>query len=45
MRAGNHRKTVEEHAAESIAFIEARDARRAAAAAASSQTVLCEVLA
>jgi hypothetical protein len=42
---GNCRKTPEEHAAESIAFIEARDARRAAAASASSQTVLCEVLA
>jgi hypothetical protein len=42
---GNCRKTPEEHAAESIAFIEARDARRAAAASASGQTVLCEVLA
>jgi hypothetical protein len=40
----NRRKTPEEHAAESIAFIEARDARRAAAAA-SGQTLLCEVLA
>jgi hypothetical protein len=45
MRLGNRRKTPEEHAAESIAFIEARDARRAAAASASGQTVLCEVLA
>jgi hypothetical protein len=43
--SGNCRKTPEEHAAESIAFIEARDARRAAAAAAFGQTVLCEVLA
>ena len=42
---GNRRKTPEEHAADSIAFIEARDARRAAAASASGQTVLCEVLA
>jgi hypothetical protein len=41
----NRRKTPEEHAADSIAFIEARDARRAAAASASGQTVLCEVLA
>jgi len=42
---GNRRKTPEEHAADSIAFIEARDARRAAAASAPGQTVLCEVLA
>jgi hypothetical protein len=40
----NRRKTPEEHAAESIAFVEARDARRAAAAA-SGQTLLCEVIA
>jgi hypothetical protein len=45
MRLGNRRKTPEEHAADSIAFIEARDARRAAAASAPGQTVLCEVLA
>ena len=43
--SGNRRKSPEEHAADSIAFIEARDARRAAAAAASGQTLLCEVLA
>jgi hypothetical protein len=43
--SGNCRRTPEERAAESIAFIEARDARRAAAAAAFGQTVLCEVLA
>ena len=44
--SGNRRKSPEEHAADSIAFIEARDARRAAAAAAASgQTLLCEVLA
>ena len=43
--SGNRRKTPEEHAADSIAFIEARDARRAAAASASGQTLLCEVLA
>jgi hypothetical protein len=42
---GNRRKTPEEHAADSIAFIEARDARRAAAASAPGQTVPCEVLA
>jgi hypothetical protein len=45
MRLGNRRKTPEEHAADSIAFIEARDARRAAAASAPGQTLLCEVLA
>ena len=44
-QGSNRRKTPEEHAADSIAFIEARDARRAAAAAASGQTLLCEVLA
>ena len=44
-QGNNRRKSPEEHAADSIAFIEARDARRAAAAAASGQTVLCEVLA
>jgi hypothetical protein len=43
--SGNRRKTPEEHALDSIAFIEARDARRAAAAAASGQTLLCEVVA
>jgi hypothetical protein len=42
----NRRKSPEECAAEAVAFIKARDARRAAAAAASSaQTVLCEVVA
>jgi hypothetical protein len=45
LSSGNRRKTPEEHAAESIAFIEARDARKAAASAASGQTLLCEVLA
>ena len=44
-QGSNRRKTPEEHAADSFAFIEARDARRAAAAAASGQTLLCEVLA
>ena len=45
-RVFNHRKTPEECAAEAVAFIEARDANRAAAAAAASgQAVLCEVLA
>lgn len=41
----SRRQTPEEAALESIAFIKARDAKRAAAAAASSQTLLCEVLA
>jgi len=43
--AFNRRKTPEDHAAESIAYIEARDARRRAAAAASGQALLCEVVA
>jgi hypothetical protein len=41
----SRRQTPEEAALESIAFIKARDAKRAAAAAANSQTLLCEVLA
>jgi hypothetical protein len=41
----NRRKTPEESALESIAFIKARDAKKAAATAAVSQTVLCEVVA
>ena len=42
----NRRQTQDEAAAEAVAYIEARDARRAAAAAgmASRQTVLCEVI-
>jgi hypothetical protein len=43
--SNNRRKTPEESALESIAFIKARDAKRAAATAAASQTVLCEVVA
>jgi len=43
--AFNRRKTPEEHVAESIAYIEARDARRRAAAAAPGQALLCEVVA
>jgi len=40
----SRRQTPEEAALESIAFIKARDAKRAAAKAANSHAVLCEVL-
>ena len=42
----NRRQTQDEAAAEAVAYIEARDARRAVAAVgmASRQTVLCEVI-
>jgi len=42
--AFSRRQTPEEAALESIAFIKARDAKRAAAKAANSHAVLCEVL-
>ena len=44
--SSNRRQTQDEAAAEAVAYIEARDARRAAATAgmASRQTVLCEVI-
>jgi hypothetical protein len=45
MRLGNRRPTPEENAAAAVAFIQARDARKAAAAAASKQTLLAEVVA
>ena len=44
MRLGNRRPTPEENAAAAVAFIQARDARKAAAAA-SQQTLLAEVVA
>jgi hypothetical protein len=45
MRAGNHRPTPEENAAAAVAFIQARDARKAATVVDSHQTLFAEVVA